>query len=252
MDRRATKLVFLISLVLSSLSFSKELEVCYRIYYLFFPVAENCVKYRVKGEELIVEAFAKTVVLGKIVKPIHNWGVAVSDVKSLKTKEFLFYQREGTFKRDHEYKFYGELVKVRIVKYRKDSDKVERVWERIFRVGDYYVDPFTASAVIYRDILKRSEGRVKIFYDGRKQEVKYRLLGEEKISTELGRFDTWKVELRPNISTRGLLKPRGRWLMWVDKRTRVPVKLKISFVIGTATGVVYKLKGDRELFINMW
>ncbi len=214
---------------------------------MFFPVAENCMKYKIQDKELIVEASAKTVVIGKLVKPIHNWGVAVSNASTLKTKEFLFYQREGNFKRDHVYKFYDGLVKVKITKYRKNSDKIERVLEKIVSVGDY-VDPFTASIAIYKHIPYKKEGRIKVFYDGKRQSIDYRLVGEERVKTDLGKFNTWKVELFPNISTRGLLKPKGRWFIWIDKKRKIPVKLKISFVIGTAVGLIYKLKGYEQLF----
>jgi hypothetical protein len=228
------------------------LEVCYRIYYLFFPVAENCATYKAKGKELIIEASAKTVVLGKIVKPIHNWGVAISDLASLKPKEFIFYQREGSFKRDHLYKFYGSVVRTKIIKYRKKTDKVERVFEKVFWLGDKYVDPFTASAVIYKSIPEKKEGLVRIFYDGRGQSVEYKLVGEERVRTELGNFATWKVELTPNITTRGLLSPKGRWYIWIDKNSKIPVKLKVTFTIGTATGLIYKLKGNRDIFTDAW
>ena len=246
MDTRAAKYVLLALLLLSQVSLSQQLKVCYRIYYLFFPVADNCAEYKIDGNELIVEAFAKTVVLGKLVKPIHNWGVAISELDTLKPKKFLFYQREGSFKRDHTYSFYDGLVKVRITKYKKNSDKVERVIERLLKVGEC-VDPFTASVAIYRSIPTKKEGRVEVFYDGRKQRVDYRLAGEERIDTDLGEFNTWKVELSPKIATKGLLRPKGKWVLWIDKERRVPVKLKVSFVIGTAVGEIYKLEGNEHL-----
>jgi len=62
------------------------------------------------------------------------------------------------------------------------------------------------------------------------------------------RYSTWKVLLIPEIETKGLLKPKGKWLVWVDKETNIPVKLSIKFTIGSADVVLEKSEGDLNLF----
>jgi len=64
-------------------------------------------------------------------------------------------------------------------------------------------------------------------------------------------YDTWKVLLVPKVETKGLLKPKGKWFIWVDKETNIPVKLRINFTIGSVTAYLKKLEGDVNFLLEV-
>ena len=236
----------LILLLLPFTSLSKELVTCYTIYFLVFPVAESCVTYVVEGSKTIIRSWAKTVVVGKLVKRVNSWGEA--ELIGLKPLTFQLFQREGTFKRDHTYVFDERGVLYRIVKYK---EKGKEVREGFFESSVLLVDPFTASFLVYIDTPNFVESTLQLFYDAKVQYVSYRTVGEEIIDVFDKKYNTWKVVLIPRIETRGVLKPKGRWILWIDKETLVPVRLKIGFTIGSVYVYIKKIKGDRDLLVEV-
>jgi len=137
----------LLSLLFPLLVFSKELETCYRVYFWFFPVAESCVDYTLNGDELKIRSWAKTIVVGKLVKRVHSWGEAT--LYSLKPRKFALFQREGNFIRDHVYLFLERGVRYKIVRHKREEKKVK---EGFFESSVYLFDPFSTSFLVYRDI----------------------------------------------------------------------------------------------------
>ncbi len=235
---------FLLTLLfLPILIYAKELETCYKVYFWFLPVAESCVLYSKEGGELRIKSWAKTVVVGRLVKPVNSWGEAT--LMGLRPKSFSLYQREGSYIRDHLYLFDERGIEYRIVRYKKEGQIVK---EGFFESSVYLFDPFSTSFLVYLDTPNFKGGTVMIFYDGKVQSVEYRTEGEERVRV-MGRvYDTWKVLLVPKIDTKGMLKPKGKWHVWVDKKTNIPVMLKVSFTIGSARVYLKDLRGDLNLF----
>ena len=71
--------------------------------------------------------------------------------------------------------------------------------------------------------------------------------GIEVVETPLGEFKARKIEVYPNIETKGLLKPKGLWYLWIDEETNVPVRMDLKFVIGSASARLERIEGDRYL-----
>ncbi len=225
---------------------AKELETCYRVYFWFFPVAESCVDYTLKGRELRIRSWAKTIVVGRLVKRVNSWGEAT--LVSLKPKSFSLFQREGSFIRDHIYLFLERGIDYRIVRYKKEG---KRVKEGFFESSVYLFDPFSTSFLVYIDTPDYRGGTINMFYDAKVQNVRYRTVGEESVEVFGNRYSTWKVLLIPEVETKGILKPKGKWFVWVDKETNIPVKLSIKFTIGSAEVLLNRIKGDRDLFMEV-
>ncbi|MDQ7082907.1 MAG: DUF3108 domain-containing protein [Aquificota bacterium] len=239
------KLLFLI-LLLPTLILSRELETCYRVYFWFLPVAESCVEYSKKGKTVRIRSWAKTVVVGRLVKRVNSWGEAT--LIDLRPSTFSLYQREGSYIRDHIYIFEKRGISYRIVRYKRDKKEVK---EGFYESSVYLFDPFSTSFMVYIDTPNYRGGFIKVFYDGKEQSVRYRTMGEEKVEV-LGRvYRTWKVVLLPDIETKGLLKPRGEWHIWVDKDTNIPVKLRVKFTIGSADILLSRMKGYRKLLLEV-
>ncbi|EDP75898.1 DUF3108 domain-containing protein [Hydrogenivirga sp. 128-5-R1-1] len=234
---------FLLFILFPFLVFSKELETCYRVYFWFFPVAESCVDYTLKGEELKIRSWAKTVVVGRLVKRVNSWGEAT--LQALKPKKFALFQREGSFIRDHLYDFLKRGVRYRIVRHKREEKKVK---EGFLESSVYLFDPFSTSFLVYIDTPNYKGGTINVFYDAKIQNVHYRTLSEDKVEISGKTYSTWKVLLVPEIETKGILKPKGKWFVWVDKETNIPVKLSIKFTIGSADVVLERVEGDMSLF----
>ncbi len=225
---------------------AKELETCYRVYFWSLPVAENCSLYVKEGARLKIRSWARTVVIGGIVKPVNSWGEA--NLLGLKPESFSLFQREGSYVRDHLYLFEDRGVRFRIIRYKSEGRTVK---EGFFESSVYLFDPFSTSLLIYLDTPNLMGGTVPIFYDEKLQSVDYRTVGEEVVEVFGRTYRTWKVLILPHFETRGLLKPRGRWYVWVDKDTRIPVKLRVNFTIGDVNMYLKEVKGDERLLVEV-
>ncbi len=235
------KKVFIL-LLLVGFSFSKELETCYRILFWFLPVAESCVSYSLDSKELRIKSWAKTVAAGSLVKRINSWGEAT--LVGLSPKSFALFQREGSFIRDHFYFFTKEGVSYRIIRYRGAREEVK---EGLFKSSVLLLDPFSATLAVYIDTPNYRDSVVHVFYDMKVQTIHYRTISEEEVVVLGSKYNTWKVLLIPKFDTKGLLKPKGKWFVWIDKETNLPVKLKVSFTIGSASIYLEKIKGYKKL-----
>ncbi|MDW8066604.1 MAG: DUF3108 domain-containing protein [Aquificaceae bacterium] len=238
--------VFAVLLGLFSLAFSGELKACYRAYLLFMPVAETCITYKREGQHLRTDSFVRTINVGKIVKRVYNKGGATVELPELKPKHFVYYQEEGEFKRYQEYKFLNSRIKVLEINYVKLSDEVERREEKEYEYRGF-VDPYTASLILYRDSAKSEQGTIRMFYDDKEYWLPYSVKGRERVETPSGSYYARKVEVRPNIETKGLLKPKGVWYLWIDEETNLPVRMELKFVIGSASAKLERLEGDKNL-----
>ncbi len=226
------------------LSWTKELTACYRAYFIFIPVAETCITYEDKGRFLHVSSFVRTINVGKLVKRVYNRGEALIGKEHLSPISFRYYQEEGEFKRYQEYRFNDGKIHVREVKYKKLSDQIEKSEEKTYDYSNY-VDPYTASLILYRDTAVKGNGDVLMFYDDKRYTLPYAVLEKDRVLMDVGEFETRMVEVYPNIDTKGLLKPKGRWYLWIDKRTYLPVKMKLSFIIGSVEAYLFKVDGDK-------
>ncbi|MFN4012294.1 MAG: DUF3108 domain-containing protein [Aquificaceae bacterium] len=249
MDRTVKAAAILLGL--SSLSFPQELKACYRAYLFFFPVAETCITYKQENNHLKTESFVRTINVGKLVKRVYNRGGATIILPGLKPRHFVYYQEEGEFKRYQEYIFNDHKIKVKEIKYVKLSDEVERKEEKEYEYKGF-VDPYTASLMLYKDSSKVNQGTVKMFYDDKEYLLPYGVKGVEVIQTPLGEFKARKVEVYPNIETKGLLKPKGLWYLWIDEETNIPVRMELKFVIGSASARIERIEGDKNLLKDIF
>jgi len=71
--------------------------------------------------------------------------------------------------------------------------------------------------------------------------------GEEEIKVPAGNYYARVVDVSPNVETRGLLRPKGRWKLWIEKDNLFPVRMQLFFVLGSVRALLEEVKGDREL-----
>ncbi len=226
------------------MSYSGSLETCYRVFVLFLPVAESCVAYKQEGEKLTISSWVKTIVIGKIVHRVHNWGK--SELEGFKPVYFELFQREGEYERDHYYHFNRKGVDYSIILFNDDEER-EEIKRGFYESSVFLYDPFSASLALYLDTPNTRGGYIQLFYDEKIQNISYRTTGEEVIKVNGIEYSTWKVVLIPEIETKGTLKPRGKWLIWIDRVSLIPVRFEIKFNIGSAKVYLTSVRGDRKL-----
>ena len=230
------------------IALSQGLEACYRVYVLFLPVAESCVKYELAQEKLTVSSWVKTVNVGRFVRRVHNWGKV--ELVNFKPVYFELFQREGDYERDHYYHFTGKGVRYNIIKFPDDEER-EEITTGFFPSPITLYDPFSASLILYLDTPNRKGANLSMFYDEKLQYIFYKTVGSEQIKVGDMEFRTWKVLLIPHIVTEGTLKPRGKWLLWIDQSTLIPVLLKVNFNVGSVKANITYMRGKRNLLRSL-
>ncbi|GAB6066484.1 hypothetical protein JCM9492_15790 [Aquifex pyrophilus] len=225
-------------ILLPFLLFGSELKICHKAYYLIFPVAYNCTTYRVEREKLTIEANTTNEGLGKLLGKVEIRGVSEGSIRRTKLFKLKLNIRGNV--REHFYIFKDNGVYYVI--------KGKERFKGFMKAPPY--DPFRAGLFLYITASER-ERVIKFFYDGKVQEVKYRVVGRETLEWKGKVYKTLKVLIKPKVETKGLLKPKGEWLLWLDLETLIPVRLKVSFTLGSVNMWIDRVKGDTKLFWDL-
>lgn len=239
-------------IIISYLIFSKYLELCYKVYFAFLEVGESCIKYDIsQGNTIEVSSVSRTTKIGKLVKKINNVGYCLIDKNSLTPKLFRYLQQEFGFFRSQEYLFEGDdKIFVKIVKYydpkmKQIKEKEEFVYNRIDEL-----EPYSAALFISKN--SNTSGTVRIFYERKSHSINYSFKLTEVVDTDVGTFEANVVEIKPEVETSGVLKPKGGWLAWFDSKTYIPLKMKVDFTIGSVVMEIKKLSGYKDLLAQVF
>jgi len=224
--------ILILLLGISFHSFSKGLEykACYRGYYFFIPVIENCIQYSENGNDALFKTTVKTIGVLRLLKNVEYRGFSV--MKSQRSEKFEFYQKEKNLEVVYRYVFHKGFVETE--KRKKNRNKVFIDKKRIY-LDEKYQDVFTASVSMFKNFKNKKKGKMFIFYDGKTYTIPYYLKDEDRIKVGKVEYNSYRVILKPNIRGEGLLKTRGKWIVWIDKRTGFPIKVKAVF----DKGIIY-------------
>lgn len=239
---KAFKLLLMISLLLTPrLSLSQTTTLCFDVKIFIFKVGESCITYKYSGNEILIESFMKTVNIGSMAKRVNDNGYAIATREGLLSKKFVFYQEEGNFKRYQSYDFEVDKIKVRETKYKGLSSEIEKDENKIYQYTGQR-DPYTLALFLFQEIFKSEKGLLNLFYDDKSYKIPYEVLKDETILLNDNKFDTKKVMIKPEIKGKGLLRPKGKWFIWIDKKTKLPVKMSVGFIIGSVDVVLTKFE----------
>ncbi len=218
-------------------AFSKEIHfsTCYKGYYFFIPVIKNCISYDEIDGKGKFTTNVKTIGILKAFKDIKYTGIALS--KNNFSERFFFIQRERDFSVEYWYEFRENLIFSN--KTVKKGGNIKR-FSKVIDNKDRYLDPFTASVLLFKNFKTRKEGFMKIFFNGKKYKIPYRLSGKEIIKAGKRQYRCYVVLVEPDLKGEGLLKIKGQWKLWIDEKTGFPVKVKAVF----DKGIIYLKKID--------
>lgn len=235
-----------------SILFSKYLELCYKVYFTFIEVGETCIRYEINQQENTVEinSVARTTKVGKLVKKLYNYGYCLIDGNTLSPKIFRYFQQEFGFFRFQEYIF-GEDNKISVKIIRYDDQKMKSIKEKdeFVYVRSDELDPYSAALFISKN--SNSSGTVKVFYEKKSHNIHYSFRATEILGTDIGNFESHVVEIKPEVETSGVLKPKGNWIAWFSSKKHILLKMKIDFTIGNIVMEVKKLKGYEDLLTEI-
>ena len=232
--------LFFFLLFLFSFSLSKELEVCYKGYYIIVPVVKNCIWYK----DNVTAAYAYSTPLGSLFKKVKYYGYSIH--KGLSPKNFYFVQNEGVHRYIHDYKFQKRKIyfKKMHFKIKNGKEVLKKKIEKAIQVKRRYFDPFLASDYLYEITKIYKKGVVPIFFDGKFYTVPFKVLKVSKFTLKGKTYNVRKVLLKPDIKTSGLLRPKGDWIIWIDETMHIPIKMQLSFTVGSFKLILDSIKRE--------
>ncbi|MCX7990996.1 MAG: DUF3108 domain-containing protein [Proteobacteria bacterium] len=239
---KAFTLLLLISLgFFTNTSPANAITLCYDIEIFIFKVGESCISYKDMDDEILTESFMRTVNIGSVAKRVNDKGYAIANRDGLKPKKFVFYQEEGNFKRYQSYDFEEGKIKVRETKYKGLTDEIENDENKTYQYKGQR-DPYTLALFLFKEVFKSQSGNLSLFYDDKSYLIPYQVLKDELVKIKDKKYDTKQVLIKPEIKGKGLLRPKGNWYIWVDKKTQLPVKMSVGFIIGSVDVVLAKME----------
>lgn len=245
-----TILIFILLTGKANVSLSSTLTACYDVKVFFFKVGESCITYKIDKKILKISSHMKTVNIGSLAKRIYDHGSSELVLEKFYPKKFTFYQEEGTFKRYQEYDFKENKIFVLERKYKKLTENIEKEERKIYSHSGE-LDPYSAALFLFKNFRSNNKGVVSIFYDDKFYKIPWATLGEKIIQTQSGETKCQTVIIKPNIKGKGLLQPRGDWLLYIDEKTLLPIKMEIGFIIGSVRVELISIDGDLNLITNL-
>ncbi len=243
-------LIFIFITVQSSTSLSSTITACYDVNVFFLRVGESCITYKIDNKILKINSYMRTVNIGTLAKRIYDYGSSELVIEKISPKKFTFYQEEGTFKRYQEYNFKENKIYVIERKYKKLTDDIEKEERKIYSRSDE-LDPYSAALFLFKNFQISPEGVIPIFYDDKFYKIPWKTLGEIFIKTPLGEVKVQKLLIKPYIKGKGLLQPKGDWLLYIDKTSLLPIRMEIGFIIGSVKVDLVSINGDLNLIPNL-
>ncbi len=210
---------------------------CYKGYFFFIPVIKNCIEYTENEKTGFFKTDVETVGILKIFKNVHYTGISVMENQN--SKRFEFIQKEKNLKVFYRYIFYKGYVKTE--KRKKEGKKVF-IDKKVVPLDSKYQDVFTASVQMFKSLKKTKKGKIFVFYDNKTYSIPYKREKEEIIKIGRKKYSVYRVILKPRIKGEGLIKTKGNWILWIDKHTGFPVKVKAVF----DKGIMYLKRSSFE------
>ncbi len=195
--------------------FSYSSEVCYKVRYLFIEVGKLCIEYKIKNGKIFSYAEAKTTGIVKLLKDIEYKGKSIASL-DYKPEKFFFFQKERNLKIIHQYIFNKNEVLYKKIKNKKEEIKKINIGKKEF------FDAFTAGLYIFKE-KSPQEKKIKVFFNGKLQDVKYRITKTDKDKI---------IRITAKVNVEGLIKPTGEWKVYIRNGNLYPYKMEIKIRIG--------------------
>lgn len=249
--RVTKKVIFFLSFIFTPyFSLAASLTACYDVKVFFFKVGESCITYKIESNILKISSSMKTVNIGSLAKRINDHGSSELILDKFTPKKFIFYQEEGSFKRYQEYNFKDNKIFVIERKYKKLTDDIEREENKVYNHNGE-LDPYNAALYLFKKFQSNSSGMIPIFYDDKFYKIPWTNLEKTSLQTSLGEMKCQKLMIKPYIKGKGLLQPKGDWILYIDEKSLLPIRMEIGFLIGSIKVELVSMTGDIKLISKL-
>ncbi|MCH7413711.1 DUF3108 domain-containing protein [Belliella sp. R4-6] len=233
-------------------AFKSGEELTFKVTYGFFDAAEAKMKinpYVTKINERPVykiDVTGSTLGLFKLFKVNDTWGSYLDTAKIIPLQSYRFIE-EGNYRKNERVIFDHKKGKALVHLYDREDTK-------ILDTKDYSipqnVQDIVSGFYLLRtmDLKKYRKGDVisiSGFFDKEIYNLKLIYEGKEKISTEVGEHETFK--LTPIMPSNKLFRGKRPVTVWVsDDQNKIPLKIKAKLMVGALNMDIVKAEGLRN------
>ncbi|WP_244829529.1 DUF3108 domain-containing protein [Desulfurobacterium thermolithotrophum] len=217
----------------------------YRLYWTIFHVANSSSEVKkIDKNHYKISGRVSTAGIAEWFKSIEDKGFSIWNEET-KVPEITFLsQREGNYVKD---KIYTYDLKKKEIKYIKKKPGEKEKQTKTIKIPFIPFEDIITSVFFFRKYGVFEIGKETVFplFTGEKfQNVSFKVLSKERISTPLGDIETYKVVPSSSLSPKGAFERRGKVYFWftADKR-HIPVKVVAEVKVGSVSAVLVDAKG---------
>lgn len=217
----------------------------YKLYWTIFHVADSTSRAKKLDKcHYLFSGKTSTAGIASWFKSIEDKGYSIWNEKLKIPEKTFISQREGNYVRERIYTYDLKDRKVKYVKKKPCRAKLETKFIKIPFIP--FQDMVTAAFYFRRfGIFKVGKETIfPLFAGGKFQNVSFKVVSKETLSTPFGALNTFKVVPSNNLSPSGDFQRKGNIVFWftVDKR-HIPVKAVADVRIGSVSAVLISAKG---------
>jgi len=217
----------------------------YRLYWTIFYIASSKSEAkRIDKHRYRFSGRASTAGIGAWFKSIEDRGYSIWNEEAKSPEKTFLSQREGSYIKEKTYIYDLKNGKVKYIKRKIGTDKARIKFIKIPAIP--FQDIVTATFYFrkYGIFEVGKETVFPIFAGGKFQNVSFKVVGKENLSTPFGEIETFKVIPSNNLSPEGAFERKGKVIFWftADKR-HIPVKVVAEVKIGSVSAVLVSAKG---------
>ena len=228
----------------SSYDFSGE-KLKFKLYWTIFHVADS-----VSGVERIDERHLKfwgkisTAGIAAWFKKIEDRGYSIWNEELKSPEKTYLYQKEGNYERERIYTYDFKRKRVKYLKRKPGSDKVQI---RFIPIPFVPFEDIVTSAYFFRKYGVFEVGKETVFplfAGGRFQNVRFKVVAKETVDTLFGKMEAFRVVPSENLSPEGAFERKGKVVLWfTSDEKHLPIKVVAEVAIGSVSAVLVDAKG---------
>jgi hypothetical protein len=219
----------------------------YRLYWTIFHIASSKSKAkRIDSHCYKFSGRASTAGIAAWFKSIEDKGYSIWNEETGTPEKTFLSQKEGNYVRERLYTYDLKHRKVKYIKRKPGTDKVRIKFIKIPFIPFQDIVTSTFYFRKYGIFEVGKETVFPIFAGGKFQNVSFKVVARERLSTLFGEMETFKVIPSNNLSPEGAFERKGKVVFWftADKR-HIPVKVIAEVKIGSVSAVLVSAKGKK-------
>nr|WP_232834863.1 DUF3108 domain-containing protein [Pleomorphovibrio marinus] len=233
-------------------AFTQGEELTFTVKYLFFNAAEakmiihDRIHYIQEKPAYKIDVFGRTLSIFKLFYVKDNWGTYLDTAKIIPYRSYRHIEEGGY--RKHEiidFDHQNREAEVRLFD-RENKELVETTqFDVPSNVQDIVSGYYLLRTMNLKGLKKGQAININGFFDKKNYNLKLIFEGKEKISTDIGEFNTFVF--LPQMPKNKLFSGDYPIKVWItDDENRIPVKIKAKLVVGALNMDITEAQGLRN------